>query len=77
MTFTSWFMGDLTTPRSVRPPTDMTMKYLNVNASGNNGLVACFKQECRAVSFLVWHTIKNHFSATSYKALLVCKKDFA
>ena len=77
MTFASWFMGDLTTPRSVRPPTDMTMKYLDVNASGNNGLVACFKQECRAVSCLVWHTIKNHFSATSYKALLVRKKDFA
>jgi len=50
MAFASWFMGDLTTPRSVHPPTNMTMKYLNVNASGNNGLVACFKQECCAVS---------------------------
>ena len=29
------------------------------------------------VSCLVWHTIKNHFSATSYKSLFVCKKDFA
>jgi hypothetical protein len=44
---------------------------------GNDGLVACFKQECRTVSCLVWHTIKNHFSATSYKSPLVCKKDFA
>ena len=77
MAFASWFMGDLTTPRAVRPHNDMTMKYLNVNASGNDGLVACFKQECCAVSCLVWHTIKNHFSVTSYKALLVCKKDFA
>ena len=77
MAFASWFMGDLTTGRSVRAPTDMTMKYLDVNATGNDGLVACFKQECRSVSCLVWHTIKNHFSATSYKALLVRKKDFA
>jgi hypothetical protein len=77
MAFAFWFMGNLTTPRLVRPPTDMTMKYLDVNTSGNNGLVACFKQECCAFSYLVWHTIKNHFSATSYKALLVRKKDFA
>jgi hypothetical protein len=77
MAFASWFMGDLTTPRSVRPHNDMTMKYLDVNAMGNDGLVACFKQECRTVSCLVWHTIKNHFSATSYKSPLVCKKDFA
>ncbi len=76
MAFASWFMGDLTTPRSVRPPTDMTMKYLDVNALGNDGLVACFKHKCRAVFCLVWHTIKN-LSATSYKALLVRKKDFA
>jgi hypothetical protein len=75
--FASWFMGDFTTPHSVRPHNDMTMKYLDVNATGNDGLVACFKQECRTVSCLVWHTIKNHFSATSYKSLLVCKKDFA
>ena len=68
MAFASWFMGDLTTDR---------MKYLDVNTLGNDGLVACFKQECRTVSCLVWHTIKNHFSATSYKALLVRKKDFA
>jgi hypothetical protein len=66
MTFTSWFMGDLRTTRTVRPQTDMTMKYLDVNALGNDGLVACFKQECRAVSCLVWHTIKNHISVTSY-----------
>ena len=77
MAFASWFMGDLTTPRSIRPPTNMTMKYLDVNASGNDGLVACFKQECRTVSCLVWHTIKNHFSVTSYKSLLDRKKDFA
>ncbi len=77
MAFASWFMGDLTTPRSVCPPTNMTMEYLDVNASGNDGHVPCFKQECRAVSCLVWHTIKNHFSATSYKALLVHKKGFA
>ena len=56
MAFASWFMGDLTTPRSVRPHNDMTMKYLDVkdvNATGNNSLVACLKQECRTVSCLV------------------------
>ena len=67
MTFASWFMGDLSTPRAVRSTNDITMKFLDVNASGNDGLVACFKQECQAVSCLVWHTIKNHFSG---------KKDF-
>jgi hypothetical protein len=77
MAFASWFMGDLTTPCSVRPHNDMTMKYLDVNATGNDGLVTCFKQECCTVSCLVWHTIKNQFSATSYKSLLVRKKDFA
>jgi len=77
MAFASWFMGDLTTPCSVRPHNDMTMKYLDVNTTGNDGLVACFKQEYRTVSCLVWHTIKNHFSATSYKSLFVRKKDFA
>jgi hypothetical protein len=57
MAFAFWFMGDLTTPRSVCPPTDITMKYLDVNASGNNGLVACFKQECCAVS--CWYGIPS------------------
>jgi hypothetical protein len=77
MAFPSWFMGNLSTPRAVRSINDVTMKFLDVNVLGNNGLVACFKQECWAVSCLVWHTIKNHFSAKSYKALLVCKRDFA
>jgi hypothetical protein len=77
MAFASWFMGNSSTPRTVHLTNNMTMKFLDVNASGNDGLVACFKQECRAVSCLVWHTIKNHFSSKSYKACLVCKKDFA
>jgi hypothetical protein len=55
----------------------MTMKYINVNAAGNLGLVACFKQECHTMSCLVWHTIKNHITTISYHILLVCKKDFA
>jgi hypothetical protein len=54
----------------------MTMKWLNVNAAGNPDLVACFKQECRTVLCLVWHTIKNHITTTSYRALLVHKQDF-
>ena len=77
MAYASWFMLDVNKPLKTRLPGDMTMRYLNVNAGGNEGLVACFKQECHTVSCLVWHTIKNHFSAVSYKALLVCKKDFA
>jgi hypothetical protein len=55
----------------------MKMKYIDVNAPGNPGLVAYFKQECRTVSCLVWHTIKNHLTTTRYKALLVRKKEFA
>jgi hypothetical protein len=55
----------------------MKMKYIDVNAPGNSGLVACFKQEGCTVSCLVWHTIKNHLTTTSYKALLVCKEEFA
>jgi hypothetical protein len=55
----------------------MSMKYIDINAAGNRGLVACFKQECRTVLCLVRHTIKNHLTTLSYCALLVCKKQFA
>ena len=77
MAFASWFMGDTNKVLAVRAPNDMKMKWVDVNANGNKGLVACFKQECRTVSCVLWHTIKNHLSTTSYKALLVRKKDFA
>jgi len=39
--------------------------------------VARFKQECRQVSCLIWHTIKNNFTSTSWKSLLVRKKEFS
>jgi hypothetical protein len=77
MAFASWFMGDEYQLRALHAPDDMTMKFIDLNAVGNTGLVACFKQECRTVSCLVWHTIKSHITTTSYRALLVCKKDFA
>jgi len=77
MAFTSWFMGDEAQALAVRAPDDMKMRYLDVTAAGNSSLVARFKQELRTVSCLIWHTIKNHFSASAYKALLVRKKDFA
>ena len=77
MAFTSWFMGDIGQALAVRPANDMKMKWLDVNAPGNDGLVSCFKQECRTVSYVLWHTIKNHLSPASYKSLLVRKKDFA
>ena len=77
MAFTSWFMGDIGQALVVRPANDMKMRWLDVNAPGNNGLVSCFKQECRTVSYVLWHTIKNHLSSPSYKSLLVRKKDFA
>jgi hypothetical protein len=70
MAFVSWFMGDKGQLMTLCHPSDMTMRYLNVNAAGNLGLVACFKQECRTVSCLVWHTIKNHITTVSYQALL-------
>jgi hypothetical protein len=77
MAFASWFMGDYGQLLVVGPLTDMKMKYIDVNAPGNPGLVACFKQECCTASCLVWLTIKNHLTTTSYKALLVHKKEFA
>jgi hypothetical protein len=76
MAFASWFMGDNGQLMTLCHPMDMTMKYLDVNAAGNLGLVACFKQECRTVPCLVLHTIKNHIITISYRALLVHKKDF-
>ncbi len=42
--FDSWFMGDYGQSLAVHPSTDMKMKYIDVNAPGNSGLVACFKQ---------------------------------
>jgi hypothetical protein len=77
MAFASWFMGDYGQWLVVCPLTDMKMKYIDVNALGNSGLVACFKQECHTVSCLVWHTIKNHLTTTSFKAFLFCKNEFA
>jgi hypothetical protein len=77
MAFASWFMGDNSQALSVRPAADMKMRWVDVNAQGNSGLVSCFKQECRTVSHVLWHTIKNHLSSASYRSLLVRKKDFA
>jgi hypothetical protein len=79
MAFASWFMvmGDYGQLLVGHPLTNMKMKYIDVNAPGNSGLIASFKQECCSVSCLVWNTIKNHLTMTSYKALLVCKKEFA
>ncbi len=74
MVFASWFMGDKGQLMTLCHPSNMTMKYIDVNAAGNLGLVACFKQECHTVSCLVWHTIKNHLTTLSYRALLVSKK---
>ena len=77
MAFASWFMGDYNKGCTLRQPGNMTMKYIDLNAPGNPGLIACYKQECRTMSCLVWHTIKNHLTTTSYRALLVRKNDFA
>jgi hypothetical protein len=77
MAFTSWFMGDDNQALVVCPLMDMKMKYLDAKAPGNVRLVVCFKQKCCTVSCLVWHTIKNHLTATSYKAPLVHKREFA
>ena len=77
MAYTSWFMSNESQLMALRAPMAMTMQYLDVNALGKSGLVTCFKQECHTVFCLVWHTIKNHLTTTSYHALLVCKRDFA
>ena len=75
MAFESWFMGDDHQPRAVRH-SSLKMKYIDVNAPGNSGLVARFKHECCTVSTMLWHTIRNHLTSTSFKALMVQKKDF-
>jgi len=77
MAFASWFMGDINEPRTVRALNDMKMRFLDLEAAGNAGYVARFKQECRQVSCLIWHTIKNNFTSTSWKSLLVRKKEFS
>jgi hypothetical protein len=56
----SWFIGDLNEPLKTRLPTNMQMKSLDLNVTGNDGRLACFKQECRTVPCLVWPTIKNN-----------------
>jgi hypothetical protein len=77
MAFASWFMGGKGQLMTLCHPFNMTMKYIDINAAGNLGLVVCFKQELRTVSCLVWHTIKNHLTTFSYQALLVRKTLFA
>ena len=44
MAFASRFMGDLSTPCAVRPHNNMTMKFFDTNALGNNSFVACYKE---------------------------------
>jgi hypothetical protein len=53
MAFASWFMGGNGQLMTLHHPSVMTMKYIDVNATGNLGLVACFKQECHTVLCLV------------------------
>jgi hypothetical protein len=66
MAFSSWFMGSNGQLMTICHLSNMTMKYIDVNAAGNHSLVSCFKQELRTVSCLVWHTIKNHLTTLSY-----------
>jgi hypothetical protein len=66
MAFASWIMGGNGQLMTIHHPSDMTMKYIDVNAAGNHSLVACFKQELRNMLCLVWHTIKNHLTTLSY-----------
>jgi hypothetical protein len=43
MAFVPWFMGGEGQLMNLHHPSNMTMKYIDVNTAGNLGLVACFK----------------------------------
>jgi hypothetical protein len=74
---TAWFMGgDSQKLVAHKKPEDMLMEDLDLEASGNLGLVNKFKQQCRVVSQIIWATIKNHVSDKSYKSLLVHQHQF-
>jgi hypothetical protein len=75
MAFASWFMGDYGQLLIVCPLINMKMKYIDVNAPGNPGLVACLKQEYCTVSCLVWHTIKNHLTTRDIKLFSFARKN--
>ena len=78
--FVSWFMGDDSQALDKRDETDkddMKMFPVDVNAPGNACLVNRFKVQCRIVSGVILHTIKNHFTSTSYKSFFVHKKEFS
>ena len=78
--FVSWFMGDDSQALDKRDETKkdaLKMFPVDVNATGNAGLVNRFKVQCRIVSGIILHTIKNHFTSTSYKSFFVHKKEFS
>ena len=77
MAYVAWFMGDATQTLTKHASTDdHIMKSINPNAAGNGGLVDIFKQQLRITSQLIWLTIKNYITETSYRSFLVHKKDF-
>ena len=77
MAFVAWFMGDANQKRQKHAnEKDMLMQPIDPNAAGNAGTTDLFKQSCRIVSQIIWHTIKNHITPTSYRSFLVHKKQF-
>ena len=77
MAFVAWFMGDDSQTRQKHADLkDMKMQPIDPNGAGNAGLTDLYKQSCRIVSQVIWHTIKNHISTTSYRSFLVHKKQF-
>ena len=74
---TAWIMGDETQPlKRHDKPEDMLMHQLDLEQTGNAGLVAKYKQSSRVVSQLIASTIEAILTQTSYDALLVHKEKF-
>ena len=78
--FVSWFMGENSQALEKRDGSkkdSMKMYPVDPNLPGNAGLVNRFKIQCRIVSGIILHLIKNHFTSVSYKSFFVHKKQFS
>ena len=75
MAYGTWFIGNASQKREKHVDyKDILMQPINSKFSGSTGATDLFKQNCRIVSQIIWQTIKNHISTTSYRSFLVQKK---
>ena len=77
MAYVAWFMGDASQKCEKHADLkDMLIQPIDPNYSGNTGANDLLKQSYRIVSQIIWSTIKNHISATSYKLFPVHQKQY-